>query len=635
MVSEVSDIKQFISNLAIFNHLDSSTLENIAKNISVGYEKTGKNFRYNQQDASENPELIVVRSGSLELRMADGQLKDKLSGGDVIVPAILIANTPRKIQAVVLEDCLYYEVRGPTYNLLSKSDEKIANFLESYRRTYVEDEAVKNQDIGSFTQPSQGVALQRVQEALINESVRSAMNSPAICVNASISIQQAAVLMKSKNISSLLVTDQNKLLGILTDRDFRTRVLAEALPLDRPIQEVMTSKPVKVEVNRSLHEAQLLMMSEGIHHLPVVEAEQPIGILSLSDILKTRNTEPLSLIGSMKKASNVEELSAYAKNLPGLVSNLIERDVRAVEIGEVITAFTDAMTRRLIVLAEEKFGSPNVDYTWLAFGSQARQEQMLGSDQDNAIIFERELNQGEREYFAKFTSYINQGLNQCGIPLCPGNIMASNPQWQLSLKAWKDCFMQWIERPDQKALMHASIFFDLRRVAGDRAMADELQTFILQKARKNTIFQALMTDNAMENTPPLGFFKQFVLENDGNHIHSLDLKKRGTIPIVDFARNYSLSEGVSQVNTLSRLKALMQEASLSNELASSLIDAHEFIAGIRLEAQAVEYRNKTRIDNYIDPRSLSPLLRQQLKEAFQVVRNAQTAMKARFGAGVI
>ncbi len=621
MVSEVSDIKKFIAELTPFNDAEDAALDRISQNVSVDFQKAGKHL-FDNIEKEKLPFLVILRSGSLEIRDKQNKLKDKLTAGDLFFPNILLSS-PQPYALAVLEDCLFYELVGPTLQGLFNSDAKFKALLDGHQRIY-NPEVKQEQDKGKLE-----------EQNYRNQTLREFMSSPAICVGPNVSVQQAAILMRNKSISSLLVTEENRLVGIVTDRDFRTRVLAEALPLDTPLFKVMTHSPSAIEANRSLHEAQMSMMSAGIHHLPVVKGELPIGIISLSDILQASNTEPLSLISTIKNADSSEELAELATRLPELVANLIERDTRAMEIGEVITSFTDAMTKRLLILATDQFGPSPVPYTWLAFGSQARQEQMLGSDQDNAIIFSRALkNEDEHEYFDKLTHFVNDGLHHCGIPHCPGNIMASNTKWQLSLNDWKRCFTEWIKRPSPKALMHASIFFDMRRVHGKPDLVESLQAYVLKLARQNTIFQALMTNNSLDHTPPLGFFKTFVLEDDGNHVHSLDLKKRGTIPIVDFARNYVLSAGLTQVNTLSRLQALREENVVSNELASSLIDAHEFIAGIRLESQAQEYRANARVDNYLDPRELSPLLRQQLKEAFQVVRNAQTAMKARFGAGV-
>jgi len=233
------------------------------------------------------------------------------------------------------------------------------------------------------------------------------------------------------------------------------------------------------------------------------------------------------------------------------------------------------------MLAERKYGKAPCQFSWLAFGSQARQEQVLGSDQDNGLLLPDDV-EIDSIYFTKLTEFVNDGLDSCGMPYCPGDVMANNDKWRQPLNVWKNYFENWIKEP-----------------------------------------------------APIGFFKTFVLESDGDHNHTLNLKKRGTIPIVDIARNYALSASLEPLNTIERLKRMEQAGVMSKEMAYSLIDAHEFIAGIRLDAQGKQYRAGVTVDNYLDPKELSPLLRHQLKDAFNVVREAQTAMRMRFGGGVI
>jgi len=460
------------------------------------------------------------------------------------------------------------------------------------------------------------------------------MSGKIISTGPETSIREAACLMKQHHISSLLILQDERLVGILTDRDLRSRVLAKGVPDTKKVAKVMTKSPKCVEESNHLYDAHLKMMSEGVHHLPVVKINVPVGILTLSDILRENNAEPLSLIRAINRADTVEDLSDAAENLPGLVVKLIERDARAVEIGKIITSFSDGITKRLLKLAKRKFGAPPCKYAWLAFGSQARQEQVLGSDQDNGLLLPDDVAIDDA-YFKRLAEFVNNGLADCGMPYCPGDIMARNEKWRQPLKVWISYFAKWIEEPSPKAVMHSSIFFDMRHISGDANLTKALRAYVIERAKSNTIFLAMMCDNALLNSPPLGFFKTFVLESDGDHNHTLNLKKRGTIPIVDVARNYALSASLKPLNSIERLQAMEKAGVMSEEMALSLIDAHEFIAGIRLSAQGRQYREGMTVNNYLDPKELSPLVRHQLKDAFNVVRDAQAAMRTRFGGGVI
>lgn len=628
MVSETNDMVSFLAQHPPFNTLKPSQLEYASTNMFVAFAKSGaKIILEPAPDNINNTGMIILRSGSLELRTASGKLFDRLSAGDYVLTEQINRKDNASLSILVLEDCLYYELTDYALLSLSTCSNEIANLLNN---APIND--APSSPEGNVHE--QAISEQIAENSYLNQRVSTVMSEGIISVPPGASIQQAAILMKQHRISCLLILDADKLIGIVTDRDLRSRVLAKGIAYSSAIETVITRSPCYINADSHLYDAHLKMLSEGIHHLPVKKDKKTVGILTLSDILRANNAEPLSLIRAINRADTSFELAEAAENLPGLVVKLIERDARAVDIGKIITSFSDGITKRLIRLAIRKLGQPPCDFAWLAFGSQARQEQVLGSDQDNGLLLPNGIDINQ-DYFKKFSTYINNGLNRCGMPYCPGNIMASNDKWRQSLSAWQACFSQWIEQPTPKAVMHSSIFFDMRHIAGNAQLTQQLQQHVLHRGKNNTIFLAMMCDNALLHSPPLGFFKTFVLESDGDHNNALNLKKRGTIPIVDIARNYALSTGLAQLNSIERLHAIQEAGVMSKEMTDSLIDAHEFIAGIRLQAQGKQYRDKQPINNYLDPCKLSPLVRHQLKDAFSLVRDAQSAMRVRFGGGVI
>jgi len=630
MVSEAGDVQSFLAQQPPFNHLSENQLEYASANIYVAFSKSGTELQLQTAREGAPPiGMLVVRSGSLEIRDNQGVLIDRLSSGDYLVPAVLYNDVIKTPHVLVLEDCLYYEMAGNAFQSLTASSKELAAIAVTDKSRvaapgYSDDEWLgRTRDDGGR------------KNIFLSQYVKDMMSSVIVFAAPDTTIRAAAQLMKNNHISSLLIKDNEKLVGIVTDRDFRIRVLAEGVLDNEPIARVMTPEPLCIDVDSQLHDARLKMMAEGIRHLPVVDNQRPVGILSQTDILRANNIEPISLINAINRAKSVEELRRVAAEIPALVVKLVTRDTRAIEVGKIITTLSDSVTRRLLNLAEEKYGAPPCDYAWLAFGSQARQEQAMGSDQDNGLLLPDDISADDADYFADFTALVNDGLDQCGMPYCPGGIMAKNEKWRMTLRGWKRCFSGWIEEPSPKAVMHSSIFFDMRHIAGDAELTLALQDYVLKRAKINTIFLALMCDNALLHSPPLGFFKTFVLETDGDHNNTLDLKIRGTIPIVDIARNYALSVGAHPLNTIDRLYAIQQDGAMSREMSYSLIDAHEFIAGIRLEAQGKQYSTGLKVDNYLDPKELSPLLRHQLRDAFNVVREAQAAMRVRFGGGVL
>ena len=629
MVSETSDVQNFLTQHPPFNNLSEAQLDYASANIFIAFSKSGSELSLTDPvEGAHKVGMIIVRSGSMEVRNEKDELVDRLSTGDYLLADTVINKDKGPSKIIVLEDCLYYELTDYALWSLSASNGEIAALGEN------DDKRDVQQPLNEALFPTEVAVGHMVDDSYLSKQVSEAMSAHIINVTPEASIRDAAVVMKQHRISSLLIQQGEKLVGILTDRDLRSRVLAKGVDDSEAVAAVMTKSPGCIDADSHLYDAHLKMLSEGVHHLPVFRHAVPVGILTLSDIMRANNAEPLSLISAINRADTVDELSSAAENLPGLVVKLVERDARAVEIGKIITSFSDGITKRLIKLAERKFGEPPCDFSWLAFGSQARQEQVLGSDQDNGLLLPDGIDVDDK-YFRQLAEFVNDGLNSCGIPYCPGEIMAKTDKWRQPLGIWKTYFAKWIEEPTPKAVMHSSIFFDMRHIAGSIELTAELREYVLGRAESNTIFLAMMCDNALSHSPPLGFFKTFVLESDGDHNNTLDLKKRGTIPVVDIARNYALSASLKPLNTIERLQAMQESGVMSKEMVGSLIDAHEFIAGIRLEAQGKQYRANIEVDNYLDPKGLSTLVRHQLKDAFNVVRDAQSAMRTRFGGGVI
>jgi len=428
----------------------------------------------------------------------------------------------------------------------------------------------------------------------------------------------------------MLIHNGIGLRGIVTDRDIRERVVAAGLDVNHPVTEIMTESPTVLDADAHAFEAAMVMMQSNIHHLPIIDSGQPIGMISRSDFMRLETEHPLYLVSDIGKQTTAEGVVAACRRLPALIIGQIESDANGEQLGKLITTITDTVTRQLLRIAEAKFGPPPCEYAWVALGSQGRFEQSAKSDQDNAIVLSNEVTEADDEYFAALARLVTDGLDACGYVYCPGDVMASNPKWRVSLNQWKEHFNRWITVPQEKALMHANIFFDLRCVAGEAQLVEKLKKSVRGAARKNEIFLALMAKNAMNYQPPLGFFRQFVLEKSGEHKNTLDLKLHGIMPIVEIARIRSLAAGELRISTRNRLRAAAKAKEITKTDAANLIDALDFIEKLRIEHQSRQLQAGKKPDNHLYPSELSPLVRQNLKSAFSQVRVSQSALLNRF-----
>jgi CBS domain-containing protein len=312
-----------------------------------------------------------------------------------------------------------------------------------------------------------------------------------------------------------------------------------------------------------------------------------------------------------------------------MLAGLAQSGAGMSEVGRIAGRITDACTRRLLALTVDALGEAPMDWTWLAFGSQARLEQGLISDQDNGLLLAEEPDADAAEYFRRLAEAVCDGLNECGYVFCPGGVMAKG-EWRLSYAAWRARFDDWMREPAPKSVMQSSIFFDLRAVAGNGELAGKLHREVLDQARDAEIFRRFLAAESIGHRPPIGLFRQFVQERGGEQSKGLNLKKRGVIPIVDLARVRALEGGLDVIHTEERLQAAAEAEQISAGDADDLIHAFRFIGDIRLRHQARQLEAGRQPDHLVDPDELSGLHRRYLRSAFGIVSAAQGALSQRY-----
>ena len=325
-------------------------------------------------------------------------------------------------------------------------------------------------------------------------------------------------------------------------------------------------------------------------------------------------------------------MAAATARIPELLTQLVGGSLAHEVITRLITDIADAVTRRLLKLAEEELGAAPVPYLWLACGSQGRQEQTGVSDQDNCLMIDDRATDADMAYFARLATFVCDGLNVAGYVYCPGDMMATNARWCQRVRTWKDYFRGWIAAPDPTAQMLASVMFDLRPIGGEAQLFREVQAETLEAAAKNSIFVAHMISNSLSHHPPLGLLRSFATIRSGEHKHHIDMKHNGVVPVVDLGRVYALIAKIPAANTRARLQAAEAAGVISPSGARDLIEAYDAIAELRLENQARLIRSGRKPDNFLAPYDLSDFERSHLRDAFVVVRTMQSAVGQSRGA---
>ncbi len=485
-------------------------------------------------------------------------------------------------------------------------------------------------ELGLSSQGSESVAPLN----LLSTPIRTLIKREPITLAPHVSIREAAETMQNLRVSSVLLVEQGQLFGLITDRDLRNRVVAQGLDSSRPVADIATLAPLTVSANSPAFDALLLMARHNIHHVPVMDGERIAGMITATDLTEQHSTSAVYLAGDIYKQTTLERLTRISSKVKHLQQHLAAADASAYSTGHIVTAITDALTVRLIQLAEARLGPAPIDYVWVAAGSQARNEQSAKSDQDNCLILDDAYDEVlHGEYFKTLSTSVCDGLAACGYIHCPGEMMAMTDTWRQPRHRWAQYFHKWINEPEPKALMLTCVFFDLRAIHGHFPLLDDLRRDVLQRTQGNSLFLAHMVGNALKHRPPLGLFGTISPIRSGPHAGTIDLKHSGIVPIVDLARVYALADGLAAVNTSDRLDAAAQASEVSAQGARDLKDALEFLSKLRIAHQARQIQTGQAPDNHLSLNELSNFERSHLKEAFSVVQRLQGVLGQRYQSG--
>lgn len=555
----------------------------------------------------------VVHKGTVEVRSATGKVFARLGVGEVFGANAVLKESRATYRAIATEDTTVLRLDGAEFRRLASEHPELARFEPlGFERL---------QAPGAAAVPDRNAAVD-----LMTTTARDLMTSGTITADPQTALIDAAGLMRKHNVSCLPIVANDRILGILTDTDLRNRVVAESADTARPVSEFMTADITTLECDALAFDALVLMMQHDIAHLPITVGGKLAGILTHTNLVRAQSRSAVYMIGEIHRFENTADMARVVRQIPDLLVSLVESGATAHKIGRIITSICDALTHRLIALAEQRLGPPPVPYVWAACGSQGRQEQTGISDQDNCLILDDSYDPAAHgDYFKSFAKFVSDGLDEAGYFYCPGDMMATNPDWCQPVSKWKSYFRDWIDKPGPKAQMLASVMFDLRPIHGSRELFDDVQKGTLERARQNSIFIAHLLSNALTHSPPLGFFGTLALEG-GEHRGTIDLKHSGVVPIVDIARVYALEAAIGEVNTHRRLEEEREAKVMSASGAADLLAAFEFIAITRLRHQARQIRAGKKPDNFMAPDEISHLERDQLKKAFQVVKTIQSAL---------
>jgi CBS domain-containing protein len=621
MQPDFGELNRFLLDCPPFDQLSSEQRQWAAGQIKAAYLNE---HNVDELFSAHSPALYIVRSGGFDLLAPDGALIERLESHDLFGFPSLLTGRAVVNKLDVIEDGIVYILSADLFDQLRQNSRAFEHyFIRAHEQRLLSQQVRQSaRELQTTDQAAYNDSLQRlVREVVTREPVGLASTA---------TIQEAAQRMRDEQVSSVLVVDDGRLVGILTDRDLRNRVVAQGLDYGIHVNAVMTQAPATIRGQQTLLDALTLMTQENIHHIPVLDEQyQPIGMLTNTDLMRQQKSEPVMLISALNKASDREALIQEAQHIPEYMHSFAMRMNDAAAVGRLLASLTDTMTRKLIDCYEREHGVAPAAYVWLAFGSQGREDQTLSSDQDNGLLLANELNERQLAWFAGLGDFVCEGLADCGIPKCPGNIMASNEDCRRTKEGWLERFTSWTESPTPKALMYCQIFFDSRNVRGNKRLYQAYREAVA-KLGQSEFFLGNLARLQANVQVPLGLFNRFRGTESGKDSDRIDIKRHGLALINDIVRLYSLHAGLTEPRTLIRLQLLQASKLLNRKDNQALAEAWQFLTQLRLQHQLAVWDTE-QPKNALDPDDLSTLSRRQLKSAFRILKDCQQGVSLKFG----
>jgi len=614
----LTPIIEFLKQHAPFDHMAEAHLEYLAKRLRLAFYAKGEVITSPAQGLASS--FYLIKQGSIRAETEEGREGEgwELVSGECFPVGALLARRPVQTVSRAAVDTFCYVLERNDFDQLLQKSPVFHDFC-TRRLASLLDNALRGVQARSATRIA--------EDASLNTPLKQLIKRSAVTCLPDTPLKGVLQTMQQEHVGSMIVTDSNThVLGIFTLHDLLKSVSRDECELDTPISTFMTPDPVTLPGDALAHEAALTMARHGFGHICVVERGQLLGIIAERDLFSLQRVGIATLGQTISRAESIDALTPLSADIQRLIEQMLAQGASVEQLTRLIAVLNDNLTRRVIALALAQSEEVLPPFTWLAFGSEGRGEQTLKTDQDNGILFQDVPGQSSeqtRQTLLPIARRINEALAECGFPLCPGNIMASNPECCLSLEEWGSRFERWIDQGTPEHLLKATIFFDFRPLFGESAQLESLHQDLLEKTKQNSRFRRQLAENAMHIRPPLGLFGEFRLAHGGEHAHTLDLKVQGLTPFVDAARIIALAHGIDETNTDERLKVAVEKKVLRQADVDAWLEAYHYIQLLRMRNHRQQAKQGQILSNRLDPDSLNELDRRILKEAFRQGRKLQ------------
>lgn len=625
-------ITDFIKMFPPFDNLSYNDLYNLSEKVTVIY--LDKDETLYSQGKPPKEHFYIVNQGAIRIYRQEGEKNievEMCDEGDVLGLRPLIVSENYTLNAKAYEESIVYAIPIDFFNKQFENNKEVSKYLIT---RFASNSATR------FSQEDNErifADYKRTTNTDYFSSKISDLMTTAVCCNHKASIQEAAQTMSENKISSIFVVKKNTPVGVITNKDLLHKVATGINTIDENVKTIMSSPVVCAAPNISIAEAQIMMLQNKIGNVCVTKEgttdSKLLGMLTQQDIVASLSNNPAVLMKQISRARTISRLRDLRQQLNQLLQRYIDQHISFTHTLTVVAELNETITQKAVEISiKELDKTPPAKFAFFAMGSQARKEQLVPTDQDNGIIFEDVSDsklENVRSFFIELAAIINQNLHSIGYEYCPAEMMASNPKWCLSKKEWEEQFKDWIFNPTEKNILLSAIFFDFNFVYGEKELVNDMSAIVHESTQNNNRFFMFMAKDALKNPSPLGFFRQFLVDQDGAHKDKFNIKQRAIMPLIDAARILTLQHNLQGINnTADRYYKLREIEPQNAEIYEACAYAFKAL---------LKYKTKNRLTTlgeddgkFIKLENLSKSEKVKLRRCFKPIKSIQEVISVRF-----
>jgi CBS domain-containing protein len=610
----------FLKNVTPFDLLPQGELEAIVEKISLEYFPKGVHIL--TQGGAPSDFLYIIKKGGVRVYMTsetDEEINiDYRSEGEHFGLLSLVSGDRSRYNIVAYDDTIGFLIpKEYLLAVLQRNPSVNEYFLKSFFINFID--KTRDETCKKYSGMSGG------DRVLFTTPVGDVVRKEPITGPEDMSIQEAAQSMAGNKISSLIITGGTGIpVGIVTDRDLREKVVAKGLDLQHPVRVIMSSPLIKVDAEEYCFEALLKMMRYNIHHIIVVEDGRFKGILTNHDFMVLQGSSPMVLVKELEEVQDLEHLGTTSPKIHKIVSTLLRQGAKAHNVTGIITELTEKLLNRVLDLAERKIGAPPLVYSLFLYDAGGRRELTLNRTLRMGIVYEdsssTQVIRETEKYFGDLKMVLGEAVPSCDTSAGWDCILSENI---MALGDWKGLFGRWAAAPGR--YHPKSVYADMRAIRGDAELVEDLRRDLIERITSHDSMMDVVMLDTIENRPPLGFFRRFVVEKSGEHRSELDLFEKGIRPLVDAVRVFALQRGVENFSTWRRVLELKSRYGFTH--ADDIEHALEYLLTLLIHHQLEQIEGGEDPDNFINPESLANIEKKTLKEVFQLIATLYDLME--------